>query len=99
MTPRERFLLDKVAVKRHLDIADDSFVERTMEVALSEMLWRDTARNGPEALYQRYKLEGAKEFIRIWQTLGERISRSPREEPAGLLPEDARPPRTAADSE
>lgn len=89
MTPRERFRENKAAVKQHADMADDAFLDSTLEVALSEMLWRqNSAAPISDGIRQAERMQGAKEFLTIWRGLsGKQRAIPTAQDDGGLLPD------------
>lgn len=88
MNPRDKFRLNKAAVKQHEDYTDSVLLETTFEVALAEMLWRGEEVEGPAAVEQQYKLRGAMEFIKIWRGLSETETKPQQFGGIGLIPTD-----------
>lgn len=67
--PRDKFRRDKQARRSHSTLTEDAFVESTFEVALAEMVWRQGDVPMPDGVRQNDRLQGAKEFIKIWRGL------------------------------
>jgi len=65
----KEFQKDSIRVNNHANLADDSFLNETFDVALLEMLRRGKDGKGPDALTQQYKQQGAMEFLSIWRSL------------------------------
>jgi len=66
-SPRDTFRLDKAAVGKHSNLADDQFVEYCLNTALLELLHRQSAEaTFPEAAKQNSELAGAKKFVSIF---------------------------------
>ena len=87
MTPRALFQTRKADVSRHADLADDSFVNNTLEIALSEMVWTQQDVPMPEACRQNDRIEGAKRFVEIWRNLSKKTVAAYAKDEGALEPE------------
>lgn len=77
-TPRDKFQLNKAALKQHADFSDSSALAASFDVTLLEMMWRGKDTEGPGALEQQYMLRGAMDFVSIWRGLSD-VSQKPQQ--------------------
>lgn len=89
MTPRETFQQDKGELRQHEDLADNTFLSHTFDVALLEMLWRQEStapiQNG---IRFSERLQGAKEFLEIWKLLSDKTKKETTPKDPGALEPD-----------
>jgi hypothetical protein len=69
-SPKAEFQLNKPLVSRHDKMVEEEENLRTMNTALLEMLFLQMAPDPNSAAQHSYRLDGAKQFITIWQNLG-----------------------------
>lgn len=72
LSPKDRFQRDKDAVNYHLDLVSRSQVLDSIETALAEMVLQLAPTNNPGASWSNAaKIDGAREFLGIWLSLGD----------------------------
>lgn len=70
-SPKERFLQDGSAVHAHHNVVDSSATVASLDFAMLQLVERYSRDNGPTAVLNFHRLQGAKDFISIWLTLGD----------------------------
>lgn len=74
-SPKKRFIANKDAAAAHDNFVRTGPVIASLETALLEMIYLQPSSDNPSKAWDAHsRLEGAKQFIRIWQNL----SREPK---------------------
>jgi hypothetical protein len=77
-SPKNRFLANPEKAQAHRNLVDSKIVRDSIDVALTEMVWRMTSSSPVQAADAFNQIQGAKLFIQIWSKLGDASQETPR---------------------
>lgn len=86
-SPREDFIKDPLRVKEHHQLVEDSFLRRSLEVALLEYQRRQTRLSAPDlggCAACHLRVQGAQEFLEVFLNLCETSQVTPRVDSTNL---------------
>lgn len=91
LKPKEKFI-NRGLSKPHADLVSQGFVQDCLELALLHMLVSQAnGADGPTAVRDKYKLDGAREFIHIFLNLSTVQEKKTPLSSGTLVPDDFPP--------
>ena len=72
-SPKAKFVEDKDAVAKHQRLVDDPLTRRALDVTLAQIVESMGDSNEPTALPNYYRIQGAKQFRKVFLQLADPI--------------------------
>lgn len=91
-SPRERFREDPAAVRGLQDLADNSGVLHSIDMARLQLAHRYSEDTSPTCSLNHYRMQGVHDFVKLWLSLGDKTEPAKRDSTDQLLDPDVIPP-------